>query len=281
LEAFKVNSIDYLSKPIEAAQLSRAIGKLLRIRLGTETPGNVDALLKQVRSMLEQHEPEYLSRVASRKGGRVEFIDVGIVTHFCAEDKLTFAVIETKEYALDMSVSELEQRLSPKQWIRIHRSMLLNIDAVKELRSWFGGKLLLKDEKTDISTVGAQPNIVGTLPKDIGKVTKSTGPNSSVNYFSGYTQITDPSFEIPTSSAFNGLSAGYSNKAIVDPNGNVVLVNPQPGEIGTLGYSTIKGPAALQFDMNILKRFKIMETREFEFRLDAINVSNRPNFGIR
>ena len=142
-----------------------------------------------------------------------------------------------------------------------------------------GAPLSFTSGISTISTVGAQPNIVGTLPKDIGKVTKSTGPNSSVNYFSGYTQITDPSFEIPTSSAFNGLSAGYSNKAIVDPNGNVVLVNPQPGEIGTLGYSTIKGPAALQFDMNILKRFKIKETREFEFRLDAINVLNRPNFG--
>lgn len=152
LEAFKVNSIDYLLKPIEAVQLSRAIGKLQRIRLGTESPGNVDALLRQVRSRLEQHEPEYLSRVASRKGGRVEFIDVGTVTHFYAEDKLTFAVTEAKEYALDLSISELEQRLSPKQWIRIHRSTLLNIDAVKELRSWFGGKLLvkLKDGKTEL-----------------------------------------------------------------------------------------------------------------------------------
>jgi two-component system LytT family response regulator len=152
LEAFKVNSIDYLLKPIEAAQLSRAIGKLQRIRLGTETPGNVDALLKQVRSMLEQHEPEYLSRVASRKGGQVEFIEIGKVTHFYAEDKLTFAATEAKVYALDLSISELEQKLLPKQWIRIHRSTLLNIDAVKELRSWFGGKLLvkLKDGKTEL-----------------------------------------------------------------------------------------------------------------------------------
>jgi two-component system LytT family response regulator len=102
--------------------------------------------------MLEQHEPEYLSRVASRKGGQVEFIDIGTVTHFYAEDKLTFAVTEAKVYALDLSISELEQKLLPKQWIRIHRSTLLNIDAVKELRSWFGGKLLvkLKDGKTEL-----------------------------------------------------------------------------------------------------------------------------------
>jgi len=142
-----------------------------------------------------------------------------------------------------------------------------------------GSPLSLTSGISTISTVGAQPDIVAALPKDLGKVTKSTGPNSSVNYFSGYTQIVDPGFTIPGTPVFNGLSAGYSNKAIVDPNNQVVLINPQPGEIGTLGYSTIKGPASLQFDANIVKRFKFLESREFEFRLDAISVLNRPNFG--
>ena len=77
----------------------------------------------------------------------------------------------------------------------------------------------------------------------------------------------------------NGLNAGYTNKAIVGPNGQVVLVNPQPGETGTLGYATLRGPRSVNFDMNLIKRFKIHETAEFEFRLDAINVLNHPNFG--
>jgi len=77
----------------------------------------------------------------------------------------------------------------------------------------------------------------------------------------------------------DGLNAGYSNKAIVGPNGQIVLVNPQPGEVGTLGLTTIKGPTSLSFDMNLIKRFRIHETREFEFRLDAINILNHPNFG--
>lgn len=124
-----------------------------------------------------------------------------------------------------------------------------------------------------ISNVAGQPNIVGTLPKDVGKVTKVS---NGVVYFDGYSQIADPSFTVPT---VNGLNAGYSNKAIVAPNGQVVLVNPQPGEIGTLGYSTIKGPRNFSLDMDLIKRFKIYENKEFEFRLDAINVLNHPNFG--
>ena len=152
LDAFKVNSIDYLLKPIEPDQLGRAITKLERILGGAEARGNVDALLRQVRDIVVNHEPEYLTRVASRTGDRVEFIDVRAVSHFYAQDKLTFAVTASKHYALDLSIAELEQKLPPRQWVRIHRSTLLHVDAVKELRTWLGGKLLvkLKDGKTEL-----------------------------------------------------------------------------------------------------------------------------------
>ena len=77
-----------------------------------------------------------------------------------------------------------------------------------------------------ISNVAAQPNLVGSLPKDMGKVTKVS---NGVVYFDGFRQITDPGANVTT---LNGLNTAYSNKAIVDPNGQMVLVNPQPGEIG-------------------------------------------------
>src|SRR4029077_18612608 len=86
LDAFKVNSIDYLLKPVEPAQLDRALNKLDRILGGSEARGDVNALLKQVRAMLSDRQPEYLARVASRVGDRVEFIEVAQVTHFYAKD---------------------------------------------------------------------------------------------------------------------------------------------------------------------------------------------------
>jgi len=152
LDAFKVNSIDYLLKPVEPAQLDRALNKLDRILGGSEARGDVNALLKQVRAMLSDRQPEYLARVASRVGDRVVFIEVARVTHFYAKDKLTFAVAADKHHALDLSIAELEQRLSPQNWVRIHRSTLVNVDAVKELHTWFGGKLLvkLKDGQTEL-----------------------------------------------------------------------------------------------------------------------------------
>jgi two-component system, LytTR family, response regulator len=152
LDAFKVNSIDYLLKPVEREQLDRAIGKLQRIAGGAEASGDIDAVLKRMRAMIERREPEYLARVASRTGDRVEFVEVSSVSHFYARDKLTFAATGSKDYALDLSIADLERKLPAKQWVRIHRSTLLNIDAVRELHAWFGGKLLvkLKDGKTEL-----------------------------------------------------------------------------------------------------------------------------------
>jgi Carboxypeptidase regulatory-like domain/TonB dependent receptor-like, beta-barrel len=125
------------------------------------------------------------------------------------------------------------------------------------------------------------PNVVGALPKDMGKVTKVS---NGVVYFDGFRQVTDPGFSTVSpncgaTTACNGLVSGYSNRAIQGPDGQVILVNPQPGELGTLGYSTVRGPKLLNFDMNLIKRFQIHEAKNFEFRLDVINILNHPNFG--
>jgi len=107
----------------------------------------------------------------------------------------------------------------------------------------------------------------------MGKITKLA---NGVTYFDGFTQVQDPGFANISSS--NGLNSAYTNKAIKDPNGNIILVNPQPGQIGTLGYGTIRGPKSLYFDMNLIKRFNVTDTKQLEFRLDVVNILNHPNF---
>ena len=124
------------------------------------------------------------------------------------------------------------------------------------------------------TTANSTPNIVGDFPKNIGKVTKL--PNG-VTYFPGLQQITDPSAANVTS--LNALSGQFSNKAITDSQGRLLLVNPAPGQVGNLGLKWIEGPARLGLDANLIKRVRINETKEFEFRVDAVNVLNHPNFG--
>jgi hypothetical protein len=118
------------------------------------------------------------------------------------------------------------------------------------------------------------PNIVGNFPKSSGQVTKV---GNGVIYFPGIQQIPDPSVANVTS--LNGLNGGFSNKAIANSEGQLLLVNPVPGQAGNLGQKWIQGPPLVSFDMNVIKRLSITETKQFEFRMDVINLLNHPNFG--
>jgi len=145
LQAFEVNSIDYLLKPIEERHLLRALDKIERLRAG----GIPQDLASQLASLLQSRQPAYPERIASRLGERIQFLDLDQVTHFFAKDKLTYAATKTNNYAVGYTISDLEQKLNPKQFCRIHRSTLLNLAYVLELDAWFEGRVLarLKDEK--------------------------------------------------------------------------------------------------------------------------------------
>jgi two-component system LytT family response regulator len=155
LKAFAVNSVDYLLKPIEPEALERALKKVERLR-GAGQSGQADfqALLKQLRDSLRAAKPEYPERIASRLGDRLWFIDLAQVTHFYAQDKLTFAVSEGKAYSVDYTIAELENKLDPKKFLRIHRSTVVNVAWIKEVASLPGGALnvRLKDgRQTDLT----------------------------------------------------------------------------------------------------------------------------------
>jgi two-component system LytT family response regulator len=154
LQAFGVNSIDYLLKPIEQAQLERALDKIERMRGGGEPRQQIHELLERLSSVAAA-QPDYPARIASRIGERVEFVELSRVTHFFAADKLTYAATSAKNYVVDHTIQELEQKLDPRKFIRIHRATLLNLDCVHDLHPMFAGRMLvrLKDEKKTELTV--------------------------------------------------------------------------------------------------------------------------------
>jgi two-component system LytT family response regulator len=149
LEAFGVNSVDYLLKPIEAAQLDRALDKIERLRGNAATPPEMTELIRRLTA------PSYPDRVASKIGEKIEFVDLEHVTHFFAADKLTYAATPAKNYAVDYTIQELEQKLDPGRFVRVHRATLVNVAHVQELHSWFTGKMMvrLKDPKHTELTV--------------------------------------------------------------------------------------------------------------------------------
>ena len=91
------------------------------------------------------------------------------------------------------------------------------------------------------------------------------------------TQVPDPDRANVTT--LQSTQGSYTGMAIVDSQGHPLLVNAPPGRHGNMGLNWIEGPANLGLDMNLIKRVKIAETKEFEFRVDVLSVLNHPNFG--
>lgn len=154
LRAFEVNSIAYLLKPIERSQLERALQKLGRMVPATP-PTDFRQVIEQLASAMQPARNNHLTRIASRIGERVRFIELAHISHFYAQDKLTFAATPESDYVVDRSINDLEQELVLSSFIRIHRAVLLNTEFVDEIRSWFGGRLVvrLKDGKRTELTV--------------------------------------------------------------------------------------------------------------------------------
>jgi two-component system, LytTR family, response regulator len=154
LDAFAVNSVDYLLKPIEAERLDRALDKLTR--LGGQPRPDVRALARELATQLgagTSTSGRRLERIASRVGERTTVLEVGRITHFFSKDKLTFAVFGGRDHAIDYTLADLEERLDPRRFLRIHRATIANLSFVAELYPGVDGMLIrLKDDrKTELS----------------------------------------------------------------------------------------------------------------------------------
>jgi two-component system LytT family response regulator len=154
LEAFAVNSVDYLLKPIEAERLDRALDKLTR--LAGQTRPDVRALARELATQLgagASTAGRRLERIASRVGERTTVLEVGRITHFFSKDKLTFAAAGGRDHAIDYTLADLEERLDRRRFLRIHRATIANLSFVSELYPGVDGMLIrLKDDrKTELS----------------------------------------------------------------------------------------------------------------------------------
>jgi hypothetical protein len=120
------------------------------------------------------------------------------------------------------------------------------------------------------------PDIVGAFPREGEVVWPLTQGNAFGNFFGQqYQRVPDPA----CSAVASVLTVWCTNTALADANGNIVLRNAAPGQLGSLGLATIEGPGNWDLDANIQKSLRIAESRNLIFRIDARNVFNHPNPG--
>jgi two-component system LytT family response regulator len=142
LQAFKVNSIGYLLKPISQDELNESMRKYndLKELFNQTKPGMLQALLNSI----QQGQKVYKSRFLVKLGDRLIFIFTEQIAYFMAEDKLVFIISnEGKKYNTDFSLDDLENLLSPQFFFRINRQFITHIQSIRNIHNYFNGKLKL------------------------------------------------------------------------------------------------------------------------------------------
>ena len=141
LKAFKVNSIDYLLKPIDEIELQQSLQK--HQQLYSKTGDNFfDKLVKMLQDI---NAVKYKERLLIKRGQQLSYLKTDNTAYCYADGKLCYAVdFEAKKYLLESNLSELEEQLQPANFFRINRHLLVNIEAVKKVHTWLGGRLKLE-----------------------------------------------------------------------------------------------------------------------------------------
>lgn len=136
LQAFKEKSIDYLVKPINKTKLDKSIKKLNSLTSFSQR----DKLLDTVQEMLSHQQPVKLTSLPVKKSDKVIFLKLSAITYFNASEKYVEINTNTGEkHITNQSLRHLEEKL-PQNFIRIHRSYIINVEKIKEVRKHFAGK---------------------------------------------------------------------------------------------------------------------------------------------
>lgn len=142
VKAFKVNSIDYLLKPIEQDELSAAIGKWKRIyRQNDFQPVDYAELLKAIQTKKDTFRKRFLVK----SGTRLTHINVQDVAYFFSDDGNTFLVTRSDDrFVLENVLDELEESLDPEAFFRINRKMILSPDCIGRINPHFNNRFMLE-----------------------------------------------------------------------------------------------------------------------------------------
>jgi DNA-binding LytR/AlgR family response regulator len=159
LKAFKVNSIDYLLKPIDEAELEKALDKYNELH-----QKNIpDFSEKMIKLMQEMNVVKYKERLLIKRGQQLSYLKTGNTAYCFADGKLCYAVdFNGSKYLLENNLGQLEEQLQPSSFYRINRHLLVNIEAVKKVHTWLGGRLKLEiDPCTTAETVVSRERVNG------------------------------------------------------------------------------------------------------------------------
>src|SRR6478609_2436642 len=146
LKAFKVNSIDYLLKPIQKEDLEAALNKYKQMKTMYAGNGhnelNMDALVKELQHKLQPK--EFRKRFLVKHGQKLVSIEIDEIAHFFSDGRLNFfKTYDNRKFVVDYTMDDLEEMLDPERYFRASRSFYVSVDSIDQIHDYFGNRLLL------------------------------------------------------------------------------------------------------------------------------------------
>lgn len=140
IQAFELQAIDYLLKPFSFERLKLAVER------AREKFDSRDSSEKSIRELLSKWAPQhdYLRRLPSKIGEKIYILNDDQIVYFNADNKLLFAHLEDSKYLVNYKLDELQARLDPEKFFRIHRSTIVNLNYVLTIETWFAGGYVMK-----------------------------------------------------------------------------------------------------------------------------------------
>lgn len=144
IRAFKVNSVDYLLKPVKQAELENAIQKYRAFHTKTEAPPQV-LNMKQIEQLLATGLPKYKSRFLAKTGDQIRHIDVEEIAYIKAEDNEVMLITKgNKRFIIEYTLDQLGGMMDPDRFFRVNRSYLVTIGAIGRISKYFNSRLHLE-----------------------------------------------------------------------------------------------------------------------------------------
>lgn len=141
LRAFKVNSVDYLLKPIEPEELERAFRKYERVHQ-PRFPYKQELIDRLIQSVSQ---PVYKERFLVKAGQQLTYLPVDDIRFLYSEDGLVYVrTVNAKKHHLDYTLEALEEVLNPAQFFRPNRKIIIRIDAIQQISPYFNSRLILE-----------------------------------------------------------------------------------------------------------------------------------------
>lgn len=159
LRAFKLNSVDYLLKPVDKQELQASLEKYRKLHMPAVKTTSAASVIDILKKIQAKHASNYRKRYLAKSGTRLISVDINDIAYFYIKDRMQFIKTKAdKDYIIDWRMDEIEPEVDPEQFFRVNRQFILGYDTIKKIHTWFNGKL-----KVEVAPAAHEEIVIGRL----------------------------------------------------------------------------------------------------------------------